>query len=228
MNMKRVSIFAGTVGGIALAGSAFAGMNGLSYDLTEQTGDGAVAGSYSVRVYAEVDSGDQLNAVFGNSVYNLSMTYHDGASAYQNNLGGPTSQSINPAFFPLAPSLEWDSYVTIGSLYNTGNALQSIGIDWASWDPDGGDLFADNGTWFITPADPQGEEVGGRVLVAQFTTFAGSGMYDMTFTAGFQGKDGSGETWQSGHSVSITNIPAPGAIALLGLAGFAGRRRRRA
>jgi MYXO-CTERM domain-containing protein len=228
MNMKRVSIFAGTVGGIALAGSAFAGMNGLSYDLTEQVGDGAVAGTYTVRVYAELDAGNRLDAVYGNSATNMSMTYHDGASAYQNSLGGPTSQSINPAFFPLAPSLEWDSYVTIGSLYNTDNALQSIGIDWAPWDPNGGDLFADNGTWFVTPADAQGEAVDGRVLVAQFTTFAGTGMYDMTFTSGFQGKDASGDTWQSGHSVSITNIPAPGAIALLGLAGFAGRRRRRA
>jgi uncharacterized protein (TIGR03382 family) len=228
MNMKRISIFAGTVGGIALAGSAFAGMNGLSYDCIEQTGDGAVDGSYSVRVYAELDAGNRLDAVFGNSVYEINMTYHDGASAYQNNLGGPTSQSINPAFFPLAASLEWDSYVTIGSLYNTDNALQNIGITWATWDPAGGDLFADNGTWFITPADAQGEEVGGRVLVAQFTTFAGSGMYDMTFSAGFQGKDGSDVTWQSGHSVSINCVPAPGAIALLGLAGLAGRRRRRA
>ena len=228
MNMKRVSIFAGTVGGIALAGSAFAGMNGLSYDLTEQVGDGAVAGTYSVRVYAELDAGNRLDAVYGNSVHNLSITYHDGATGYQNSLGGSTSQSINPAFFPLAASLEWDSYVTIGSLYNTDNALQNIGIDWAPWDPAGGDLFADNGTWFITPADVQGEEVGGRVLVAQFTTYAGTGMYDMTFTAGFQGKDASDETWQDSHSVSITNIPAPGAIALLGLAGLAGRRRRRA
>jgi MYXO-CTERM domain-containing protein len=230
MNMKRTSICTGVIGGIAVAGSAMAGMNGLSYDFVEQTGDGAVAGTYTVRVYAELDGGNRLDAVYGRSEYQLYMNYHDGATAYQSSLGGPTSQSINPAFFPLAPSLEWDSYVTIGSLYSTDNALQSIGIDWSGWDPAGGDMFADNGTWFVTPADVQGEAVDGKVLVAQFTTFAGAGSYDMTFSAGFQGKDGAGETWQSGHSISITgaDIPAPGAIALLGLAGLAGRRRRRA
>ena len=230
MNTKRISMFAGTVGGLALAGTAFAGMNGLSYEIVDQVGGGEVAGSYTARVYAELDGGNRLDAVYGNSVSQISMNYLDGASAFQSSLGGPTSQSINPAFFPLAPSLEWDSYVTIGSLYSTDNALQSIGIDWAGWDPAGGDMFADNGTWFVTPADVQGEAVDGRVLVAQFTTFAGAGDYDMTFTAGFQGKDGAGDTWQSGHSISITgaDIPAPGAIALLGLAGLAGRRRRRA
>ncbi|HCV24089.1 MAG TPA: hypothetical protein DGN59_11570, partial [Candidatus Latescibacteria bacterium] len=90
-----------------------------------------------------------------------------------------------------------------------------------------GDLFCDNGTFFVTPVDPQGEEQGGRVLIAQFTTFSGSGAYDIAFSAGFQGKDDAGVTWQSGHSVMIA-VPAPGAVALLGLAGLAGRRRRRA
>jgi hypothetical protein len=227
MNMKHASIFAGTVAGLALAGTATAGMNGLTYDfITADQGD------YTVRVYAELDSDNRVDAVFGNSVYNLRMDYLDGASAYQNSLGGPTSTSVNSAFFALAPSLEWDSYVTIGALYSDGtpfanNALQDIGITWDDWDPDGGSLFADNGTWFITPVDPQGEEQNGRVLIAQFTTFQGDGPIDIHFEAGFQGKDGSGDTWQEGHYVDIS-IPAPGAVALLGLAGLAGRRRRRA
>ena len=223
--MNMTSVFAGTVGGLAIAGSAVAGMNGLSYDIH---GNDLIPGTYTVRMYAEVDAGNRVDAVFGNTEHNMSISYYGGASAYQNSLGGPTSTSINPAFFALAPSLEWDSYVTIGSLY-APNALQDIGISWSSWDPDGGDLFSNNGTFFITPADPQGEESGGRVLIAQCTTFAGSGSYDMTCSAGFQGKDASGATWQSGHSVDITGeiIPAPGAMALLGLAGLAGRRRRR-
>ena len=229
MNMKRTSIFAGAIGGIAIASSAMAGMNGLSYDIH---GMDLVAGTYTVRVYAEVDTGNRLDAIFGNSEYSMSLNYLNGASAYQDALGGATSQAINSAFFPLAPSLEWDSYFTIGSLYSDGtpfgnNALQDIGIDWSTWDPAGGDLFADNGTVFVTPADPQGGEIDGRVLVARFTSFAGSGGDDISFSTGFQGKDEGGNTWQSGHNIMIA-VPAPGAVALLGLAGLAGRRRRRA
>ncbi len=228
MNIKRTSIFAGAIGGFAIVGSAVAGMNGISYDLH---GEDLIAGTYTVRVYAELDAGNRLDSV---NVYGSGITldYLDGASAYQNGYGGPTSQAINSGFFGMAPSLEWDSYVTIGALYSDGtpfgnNALQDIGIDWATWDPGPGDLFCDNGTFFVTPVDPQGEEQGGRVLIAQFTTFSGSGAYDIAFSAGFQGKDDAGVTWQSGHSVLIA-VPAPGAVALLGLAGLAGRRRRRA
>ena len=232
MNMKRTSIFAGAIGGFAVVGSAMAGMNGISYDIH---GMDLIAGTYTVRVYAELDAGNRLDAVYGNTEFNMTLEYLDGASSYQDALGGATSQSINAAFFPLAPDLEWDSYFTIGALYSDGspfanNALQDIGINWSTWDPGPGDLFADNGTFFITPVDPQGEEMGGRVLIAQFTTFAGTDMmYAIYFTAGFQGKDGSGDTWQSQHEVWIpAYVPAPGAVALLGLAGLAGRRRRRA
>jgi MYXO-CTERM domain-containing protein len=229
MNIKRTSIFAGAIGGFAIVGSAVAGMNGISYDLH---GEDLIAGTYTVRVYAELDAGNRLDAVYGNQEFNMTLDYLDGASAYQNGYGGPTSQAINSGFFGMAPSLEWDSYVTIGALYSDGtpfgnNALQDIGIDWATWDPGPGDLFCDNGTFFVTPVDPQGEEQGGRVLIAQFTTFSGSGAYDINFSSGFQGKDDAGVTWQSGHSVMIA-VPAPGAVALLGLAGLAGRRRRRA
>ena len=44
---------------------------------------------------------------------------------------------------------------------NTGypygsNALSDIGIDWTDFE-NGGDMVADNGTWFILPTDGQGE-----------------------------------------------------------------------
>jgi MYXO-CTERM domain-containing protein len=227
--VKRFSIFAGTVGGLALAGTATAGLNGLSYDLV---GEGLVAGTYTVRLYADVDAGDRLDAVYGNSDNSFMIGMLDGASTYQNaTYGGPTSKSINSAFFAIVPSLEWDSYVTIGCLYSDGtpfgnNALQDIGIDWAGFEA-GGDVSSDNGTWFVTPADAQGGEMGGRVLIAQFSIYSGSGDYDMAFSAGFQGKNADGVTWSDSADVMITGVPAPGALALLGLAGIAGRRRRR-
>ena len=155
---------------------------------------------------------------------------HDGVSLYQNTTyGGPTSKSINSAFFAIVPSLEWDSYVTIGALYSDGtpfdnNALQDIGIDWDGFEA-GGDVSSSNGTWFVTPADAQGEEQNGRVLIAQFTIYSGG---CMEFSAGFQGKDASGVTWNSGGSIQIPIwCPAPGALALLGVAGLGFTRRRR-
>ena len=46
------------------------------------------------------------------------------------------STNCNVAFFPLAPSLQYDTFVTIGALDSTGNpfannALLDIGIDWS-------------------------------------------------------------------------------------------------
>jgi hypothetical protein len=162
-------------------------------------------------VYAELDSGNRLDAVYGNQEYNMRLEYLDGAIAYQNALGGPTSQAINSAFFPVMPDLEWDSYFTIGSLYADGtpfgtNALQDIGIDWSTWHPGPGGMATNNGTFFITPDEPQAEEQNGRVLIAQFTTFSGTGDFDIHFTAGFQGKDADGSRGKRGMTSSC---PAP-------------------
>lgn len=220
----------GLIVAIVCTDSAMAGMNGLTVDhIANDLADGA----YTVRLYAELDAGNRLDAVFGNDSMNMVLTYLDGASSYHDMLGGPTSQSINTDFpTPPGSHLEWDSYFTIGSLYANGfpfgnNALMDIGIDWSTWDPGPGDLFADNGALFITPDDPQGEAQSGRVLIAQFTTFAGTGEWDTHLTAGFQGKDENGITWQSQHDILINAVPSPGALALLSLAGIRSRRRRR-
>ncbi len=212
----RATITLGALGAIALAGAAQATpFQGFSFESMGDMGYGE-----TVRMYVDLDAGSRIDAVFGNSVGNLSIEV-DGGSFYQNALGGPTSQSINSAFFPLAPSLEWDSYVTVGELYaGPTNALMDIGIDWASFES-GGELATDNGSWFCTPVDPQGEEVGGRVLIGQFTLIGGT---DLIGQISLQGKDADGNTWQE---LGVTWVPAPGAMALLGLAGLAGRRRRR-
>ena len=224
--MKTIGLMGAACTLIATA-AASADVSGIEIDHLGNMGYGE-----TYRVYAVVGDGERIDAVFGNAVGPLSIDTAAGMSFYQNGYGGNTSMAINSGFFAMVPSLEWDSYVTIGALYSDGtpfgdNALQDIGIDWATWDPGPGDLFCDNGTFFVTPVDPQGEEQGGRVLIAQFTTFSGSGAYDINFSSGFQGKDENGTTWQSSHSVMIA-VPAPGAVALLGLAGLAGRRRRRA
>ena len=215
----KTTITMGTLSAIALATAAQASpFSGFTIESLGDMGNGE-----TVRLYANIDAGSRIDAVFGNSVGALSIS-NEGGSFYQNALGGPTSTSINSAFFPLAPSLEWDSYVSIGALYSNGspfdnNALLDIGIDWTSFNS-GGELATDNGSWFVTPADPQGES-NGMVFIGQFTLVGGTGLIGQV---SLQGKDADGVTFQE---LGVTWVPAPGAMALLGLAGLAGRRRRR-
>ena len=222
MNIKTLSLT--IAAGSLLATTAMADYTGLSYDIVGT--DLGEAGTWTARIYADFDaSGGRLDAVFGNADNLLSIDASGGF--YQNSLGGATSTSINSAFFVLAPSLEWDSYVTIGALHSNGfpfgnNALLDIGIDWTGFEAGGG-ISTANGTWFVTPDDAQGAPVDGRVLVGQFTMYGGS----VSGVLNLQGKNSNGDTFQSTGQAFNFSLPAPGALALLGLAGVASRRRRK-
>jgi MYXO-CTERM domain-containing protein len=215
------SIFAGTVATFALATIASASpYQGMEADLMHSGDQGD-----TYRIYALLDAGARVDAVYGNSAGDLNI-YASIGTFYQNLVyGANTSTGINSAFFAIIPSLEWDSYVSIGCLYSdgtpfAGNALNDIGVDFSGFNA-GGALNTDNGSWFVTPDDAQGEELGGMVFVGQFTVEAGA---EVLGQVNLQGKDASGDTW---NEVGASWVPAPGALALLGLAGIAGRRRRR-
>ena len=213
-NLKLLGLTAG-VGSLILAGTASADFTGFSYENLGNNGFGT-----TYHVYVNVDAGDQLNAVYGTSDSVLSISSDSGF--YQNAFGSATVAGNNPAFYALAPSLEWDSFVTLGLVNNVGNAMLDIGIDWAAFEA-GGTITTDNGSWFATPDDAQVYEVGGRVLIGQFTV----GDDDHVFgTINLQGKNADGSNWNA-IGVSFDTIPAPGALALLGLAGIAARRRRK-
>ena len=220
MTMKTL----GVTGAFALATAATAGVTGISIDSIGNTGNGE-----TYMVYVDVTDDTRIDAVFGNSTGTLEFGTADGLSFYQNSFGGPLSTNCNAAFFPLAPSLQYDSFVTIGAVDSTGNpfsnnALLDIGIDWSSFNAGGG-MSTDNGSWFITPADDQGNPIDGRVLIAQFTVVGGTGdgYADLPGFFNVQGSDDNGVFQEYG----LNWVPAPGALALLGVAGLAGRRRRR-
>jgi MYXO-CTERM domain-containing protein len=223
----RTTITLGALGAIALAGVAQASpFQGFHFEELGNMGNGE-----TYRMYVNLDEGARIDAIYGNSAGDLSIGTAAGMSFYQNiDYGGPTSQSINSAFFALAPSLEWDSYVTIGALHTNGhpfgnNALQDIGIDWSSFE-EGGSINANNGVWFVTPADAQGGEVDGMVLIGQFTVVGGTGHAadDLLGQISIQGTDAAGVMF---NEIGATWVPAPGAMALLGLAGVCSRRRRK-
>jgi len=222
MNIKTLSLT--IVAGSLLATTAMADYTGLSYDIVEQVGDGAQAGTWTARIFADFENSvDRLDAVFGNADNMLSVDSTGGF--FQSAFGDAVSTGINPAFYPLAPDLVYDSWVTIGLEDMIDNAMLNIGIDFAPFEAGGG-ISSDNGTWFVTPDDAQGAAGADlRVMVGQFTMVGlGSAVHG---TLNFQGKDSAGETYQVTGQDFYFELPAPGALALLGLAGIASRRRRK-
>jgi hypothetical protein len=191
---------------------------GLSFEYEDAGND-----LLTLSLYAEfTESNDQLNAVFGDSQSSLYIRSENGF--YQNPFGGPTSTSINPALIALFPSLEYDSWVTIGSENQVDNAMLDIGIDWTEFES-GGNIETDNGTWFATPDDIQvmaGDDL--RVLIGQFTTYGwDSQIYG---SINLQGKQGNFETFVARDQYFNIWVPAPATISILGLAFFLHGRRR--
>jgi hypothetical protein len=219
MNNKTLSL---TIAASSLiVGTAMADYTGLSF-----TGVDNGDGTWTARIYADFNAAtDELDAVFGDADDMLSIS-SNGAGFYQNAFGGATSLNINPDLIPVFPSLALDSWVTIGLEDMIGNNMLNIGIDWSGFEG-GGDISTSNGSWFATPVDPQvlaGEDL--RVMVGQFTLLGA----DSTISGvlNLQGKQGDFETFQArGQSFEFSMIPAPGALALLGIAGIASRRRRK-
>ena len=208
MSIKTAGLATAIAASALFATPAMGGATGISYEYVNSDLDSVATDYWTVRVYVDLPTGERLDAVAGNSKQSKIVSSTDGF--YQNDDGGPTSKFINCNFFVFVPSMEWDSYVTIGSLCQDGapfdsNELNDIGIDWTTFE-DGGTIDADNGTWFVTADDPQGEEQDGRVLIGQFSIL-GDSTSSMTFEALFQGREADGTTgWQTPLSMII---PAP-------------------
>ena len=186
-----------------------------------ETSDSGMGLGTTYKIYANVDGGNQLNAVYGDGSVELYIHAVNG-SFYQNAFGGNTSTAINPALYSVFPSLMYDSWVTIGLEDQVGNALNNIGIDFSGFEG-GGAIVTSDGSWFATPDDAQVYEVGGRVLIGQFTT-TGDGVEG---TINMQGKEADGTTNWNAIGAYFNTVPSPAAMVLLGIAGLVGCTRRR-
>jgi hypothetical protein len=221
--MKTSMAICGGLGSLILTAAASAGYAGLTAETTSHSGTNILGQSWSVdvvRLYVNFENaGDRLDSVFGSE--DNGLVIGTDAEFYQNAAGGDSSLQINAALFGVYNSVQHDTFVTIGMTDSAGDALLVQAVDFSNFATE---VSTSNGTWTVTPDDIQGEGDGSRVLIGQFSFAAGTGGIDSMYgNVNLQGKNADGSTWQ----VVDQWIPAPGALALLGLAGLAGRRRRR-
>lgn len=242
----KYGVFAGLTGALVVAAGAQAGFVG--FQVTEVdfssgyvNADGSInasgaaevgaawTGGFSdnwdtYRLWVQVnDAMASVGAFSGSADNSIAMILDPGAGGvfFNDPLAGNTAPSTG--FFAFAANLAFDTYVTIGSSDATGSAPSIT-------DPDGiiGDLSGpvngENVGVTTTPVAGNGvvsDGMGGfRVLLGQFTVqegsvFSGQGLV-------------SGPGLGSNFGEFTSEIPAPGALALLGVAGIATRRRRKA
>lgn len=175
---------------------------------------------WTVDIYVEIPTDWRLDVVAGtsNQTLNVSTT----GAFYQHATGGNLSRDVNAAFYTLLPDLEWDSRFMIGCADSTcggtgTDALNDLNIDYSAFEA-GGDVTANNGTWFITSGDPQGEaedfmddstgQLRNGVRVARLTIFGLD--EELSIEGLFQGKtDNSVTAWQSSAMATISNESSP-------------------
>jgi hypothetical protein len=140
--------------------------------------DGSIAeldGMTTYHVFAVcTNPSDEISAVYGDATAPLSLTSTGGF--YQNALGSNVGWTINPAFFSAFPSIEFDSWVTIGALNQSEVAGQpntiGMGVPFGTFNS-GGNLVVNSengGSWFTLFGDAAaqaGDDL--KVLIAQLT-----------------------------------------------------------
>ena len=223
----KATVLTALAGSMVVAGAANAAL--LQVVAEEYVGDGWVANGYeglvTYRIYAEFsgEAGDGVVAIFGNADSPLSWQSTNGTfynASILNSLTAP--QDATPSIW----LNQWDTYVTVGVDDADGDATSlSPGFS-AEVNALASNFSATNAAYFITPDEMQGmPDANGRVLIGQLTLFEGD-----SFIFGSALGTGSQLGLQDYNGTQYLNvpiIPGPGALALLGLAGLAGTRRRR-
>ncbi len=249
MRKNVLPIAAGVLGSLALAVSASADFTGFEVENKGQYNTADAFGGPNVglvdvwNLYVLLDDpNDSLNAIFvvADDPNTNQMIHSSDLNEAFDGLGGGfwnwAFGANTPLFkgptYNLDPAAgDADTYLTIGlksgSFPDGGDAAffppGGEGILVASGILNGNGVINEDFAYAATPADIQVYPMDGRVLVLQVAVLSGenaSGVWNIQW-----GNVGAGGG--QANSVTWTTVPAPGVLALLGLAGLAGARRRR-
>jgi hypothetical protein len=223
MKVKTLSALAGVGTALILSGTANAAFTGLSVELFA---DGTVQGGAARdvwRIYANFDNaGDRLTAVFGNGVSPMVITSTSGA--FFNPGGSATNGPPSAGDIASYPQWAFGTYATIGDVAGTPDTA-NVGFS------PGFPVFLaanlapnTNIGWFTAGPLPQGAPVAGRVMIMQLAVNDG---LHAAGSVGIQYRPAGAASDEQVNNNAFNTIPAPGALALLGLAGLVGSRRRR-
>lgn len=160
------------------------------YLVVESVDNDDFEGGNTYKVYLQFTDEDQtLHAVFGD--VNDQIQIQTTTSFYQDELGTATSLSMNPNAFDQFPSLQYDSFVTLGASTSEENDIWNVGIDFENFESNSM-LNIENGAWFVLPDVEQASaDETNKILILQLTT---NGVASGSLN--FQGRDADGEMWQ--------------------------------
>jgi len=230
--MRATTLALGVAATCGIATSASATFVGWFFESYAVEANGT---SYAViDAFAQFDNAE--NRVL--NVFNSQISITDGSGFHHNDFQTLTGQPgawnvVSSGSIPGVVNAEIDSFVLIGGEIGGGN---TTGLD-GSFNPGSGPLVPSNAGWFNSnPANNQGQVNGDlRTWVARFVSVGTDTARSLSFAANMGFNLGLGTPAQfafdngsgSGPATLVAFVPAPGAIALLGMAGLLGSRRRR-
>ena len=143
----------------------------LSYEVFADDG---IDGLTTYRLYANFSSDEvEVTAQYGTEAAPWQLI--PSSTFYQDELGSPVASAINPAFFLVVPSLEFDSWCAIGAAPGEEDSSNTVGLDAFFPEFEAGNALDVNtflgGSLFLIPGQStQAVPVDGKVLLAQVTT----------------------------------------------------------
>ncbi|MGB0422849.1 MAG: hypothetical protein ACPGED_00940, partial [Flavobacteriales bacterium] len=156
------------------------------YYTDDGTVEGYPEGATTYRIYANVNDAYVLSA--GYALLNCTDAYIRSSTYFWNSeLGGVVGSSLNSAVYEIFPSVQYDTYVTIGAEDNSmGSVILASTVPDDPFSgfanqPEGTNFEMEDGVWFATSDLPNGvPDENGNVLVAQLTT-TGEISYKLNF-----------------------------------------------